>query len=173
MDVSPFLHLPLVIQIHAACALLAIVLGPFAILRKRRDRAHKIAGYVWVLAMLTVATTALFIPSFDLALFGHFGPLHGFSVLTFASLWFGMRAVFQGRIAAHQNILSGLYWQGLLLAGMANFLPGRAVNRAVFPNTPDLGYLVIGLGVLALIWFRIVRPWLRHRRASGGALQQA
>ena len=163
MDFAPFLELPLVIKIHAICATLAIFLGPFAILRKRRDRLHKTAGYFWVLTMLAVAISAIFIPSFGFAIIGPFGPIHLFVVLTLVSLWKGMGAVFRGDITAHREWMSGLYWQGLLVAGLVNFLPGRMTNRSLFPEIPELGYLVIGLGGTALIWFRLIRPKLRKR----------
>lgn len=161
MDFAPFLEMPATIQLHAASASLAIILGPFAVLRQRRDRMHKIIGYVWVLAMLVVAVSALFIPSFGVAIIGPFGPIHLFVVITLVSLWQGMRAVLQGDIPRHRAWMSGLYWQGLLVAGLVNFLPGRMVNRATFPEHPALGYAVIVLGAATLIWFRILRPRLR------------
>jgi uncharacterized membrane protein len=160
MNFAPFLELPLIIQAHASSALLAVFLGPFAILRRRRDRLHKISGYVWVVAMLSVAVTSLFIPSFGVAVIGHFGPIHLFAVLTLVSLWQGMRAIFRGDITGHRAWLSGLYWQGLLVAGLVNFLPGRAVNRMLFSDMPDAGFVVIGVGGGLMIWFRVIRPRL-------------
>lgn len=163
MDFAPFFELPVVIKVHVLSALTGVVLGPFAILRTRRDRLHKVVGYIWVLAMLSVGVSALFISSFGVAILGHFGPIHLFVVLTFVSLWQGMRAVFRGDIDAHREWLSGLYWQGLLLAGLVNFLPGRAINRMMFPDAGEHGYIVIGLGGAALVWFRIIRPRWRRR----------
>jgi uncharacterized membrane protein len=162
MDFQPFLDLPANIQVHVFAALLSICLGPFAILRNRRDRLHKMAGYVWVLAMLTVAMTALFIPSFGVAVLGHFGPIHLFVVLTLVSLFMGMRAIYRGDITAHRSWLSGLYWQGLLLAGLFNFFPGRMTNETLFPGHPERGYVVLVLGGAVMIWFRILRPMLQR-----------
>lgn len=168
MDFSPFLNLPTVIQVHAVCASIAVLLGPFVVLRTRRDRFHKAAGYVWVLAMFSVAGSALFIPSFGFAFIGHFGPIHLFVVLTLTSLWKGMAAIFRGDLTAHRAWMSGLYWNGLLIAGLVNFLPDRMVNQLVFPDHSDLGYVVIALGSAALLWFRLVRP----RLATGWSGQQ-
>lgn len=165
MDVTPFLILPFVIQLHATSAAFAVLVGPFAILRQRRDRLHKLLGYLWVLAMACVSVTGLMIPSFDLAIIGHFGPIHLFVVLTAVSLFMGMRAIFLGDITAHRAWLSGLYWQGLMLAGAFNFLPGRMVNRALFPDNPDFGYAVLGSIVLAIFWFRILKPVSAARRS--------
>ncbi|MEP1537350.1 MAG: DUF2306 domain-containing protein [Paracoccaceae bacterium] len=161
MDTAPFLELPLYIQLHAASATLAILIGPIAIYRKRRDRLHKSAGYLWVLSMLTVAITGLFIPSFGLAVVGHLGPIHLFVALTIVSLWQGMHAIFRGNITAHRAALSGLYWQGLILAGLFNFIPGRMTNRSLFPENPELGYVVMALGGALIVWIRFIKPRLR------------
>lgn len=163
MDVTPFFETTTVIQIHVFAALTGVLLGPFAILRKRRDRLHKCLGYVWVLAMLSVSGTALMIPSFGLAVIGPFGPIHLFVVLTLVSLWMGMRAIFRGDLTAHRAWLTGLYWQGLLLAGLFNFLPGRMVNRMLFPDAPEHGYILLACGGCVMIWYRILRPWWQNR----------
>lgn len=163
MHFAPFFEISAVIQLHAVAALTSLLIGPFAILRKRRDRLHKYLGYIWVLGMLTVSGTALMIPSFGWAVIWHFGPIHLFVVLTLVSLFMGMRAIFRGDITAHKAWLEGLYWQGLLLAGLVNFLPGRMTNQILFPQAPERGYVVIALGAGLLVWFRIIRPWLRER----------
>jgi len=36
-------------------ALITLFLGPIALYRRTRDRAHKVVGYVWMVAMLTAA----------------------------------------------------------------------------------------------------------------------
>lgn len=41
-----------VITLHAVSALVVLLLGPFQILRRRRDRAHRILGGVWAAAMV-------------------------------------------------------------------------------------------------------------------------
>ncbi len=166
MDIAPFLELPFYIQLHASSATLAILLGPVAIYRKRRDRLHKIAGYIWVLSMLTVALSGLFIPSFGLAIIGHMGPIHLFVALTLYSLWMGMRAIFRGNVTAHRAAFSGLYWQGLLVAGLFNFLPGRMINRVLFPEAPENGYVAMACVGCVIFWMRILKPLLLSRAGS-------
>lgn len=166
MDFAPFLELPLLIKTHVICALLSIVIGPFAILRKRRDRLHKVSGYVWVVGMFAVATTGAFIPTFGIRIIWHLGPIHIFTVITFISLFFGMRAIFKRDIVAHKEWMSGLYWQGLLLAGLVNFFPGRMTNQTIFPGNPEYGYVAMALGGLALVWFRVARPQLQKRASA-------
>ena len=155
MTVTPLINAPLLIQIHASLALIAVILGPIAIHRKSRERIHKIIGYIWVSAMFLVATTALAIPAHGFAIVGPFGPIHLFVVLTYWSLWTGMRAIYQRNIIAHRAALRGLYWQGMAFAALFNFLPGRMINRSLFPENPQAGLYLIALGGVALIWVAI------------------
>lgn len=149
MSLDPFLSAPLEIQIHAAAATVAVALGPLPLYRKRRDALHKVTGYIWSVAMLTVAVTAFFIHSF--AVIGPFSPLHGFALLTFWSLWAGINHARAGRIRAHEATFRSLYWFGLMIAGLANFLPDRTTNEAVFGGQDHLGWVVIVIGGAVLI----------------------
>ncbi|MDG1802446.1 MAG: hypothetical protein P8J02_11425 [Yoonia sp.] len=88
-------------------------------------------------------------PSF--AMIGPFSPIHGLAIVTLWSLYAALRHVIAGRIALHRMVMRNLYWHGLIIAGLFNFLPGRASNHAFFPENPQLGFVVIGLGVTALV----------------------
>ncbi|MCF2871978.1 DUF2306 domain-containing protein [Octadecabacter sp. G9-8] len=149
MSFEPFLTAPLHIQIHVAAAVISVALGPLPLYRQRRDRLHKISGYIWVIAMFTVALTAFMIHSF--AVLGPFSPLHGFALLTFWSLWRGVTLARRGHIHAHQATFRSLYWFGLMIAGLANFMPDRRTNEAVFAGQDHLGWWVIGAGAMVLI----------------------
>ena len=92
MSLDPILTASLTIQLHVLGAILAIAVGPFALLRKSRDRVHKIAGYIWVVAMYLAAGSSLFIS--EGAMLGPFGPIHILSFLTLFSLTRGMMAIF-------------------------------------------------------------------------------
>lgn len=155
MSLDPFLNAPAHVQLHAASAVLAVVLGPLALYRKRRDMVHKVTGSIWVIAMFTVALSAFFIHSF--AVIGPFSPLHGFALLTFWSLWMGISTIRRGNIRAHEAVFKNLYWFGLWAAGLANFLPGRLSNEALFGGADHLGWFVIALGG-AVIVARTVLP---------------
>ena len=45
MSFDPLLTAPFQIQLHVGFAVIAIVLGPIALFRTRRDRIHRITGY--------------------------------------------------------------------------------------------------------------------------------
>ncbi|MFZ7089500.1 DUF2306 domain-containing protein [Primorskyibacter sp. 2E233] len=159
MTLAPLLSAPVHIQIHAFAAMIALGLGPAVIYRRRRDTLHKVAGYIWVGAMVLTALSSFSIRSF--ALVGPFSPIHLLALLTLWSTWLGMRHAVAGRIRAHEQVMQGLYWRGLCVAALFNFLPGRVVNRIFFAQAAELGYVVIALGGIAL-----VAQYWRGRRLS-------
>ncbi len=148
MTLLPLFEASTQIQVHVTAALVSVALGPIVILRHRRDRLHKIGGYVWCMAMLTVAISSFWIREFTLI--GRFSPIHLLSVLTLWSLWIGLRHAIARRIEAHRDVFRNLYLYGLLVAGTLNFLPGRRLNQVVFGQAEDLGlWLMAAMGVLA------------------------
>lgn len=160
-DPSPILTAPTEIQIHAFAATVALILGPVALYGSPGAALHRISGYVWVVAMATTALSAFAIHSFPLI--GPFSPIHGLAIFALWSLWTGMRQVFARNIRGHRNTMRSLYWNGLILAGLANFLPGRATNRVLVPDQPELGWLVIALGLLGVVAMAVRN---RTRQAS-------
>ena len=150
MNFAPILSAPFEIQIHVAAAVLALVLGPVALYRQKRDRLHKVMGYVWVVAMLIVAVSALFIEAVVMPVVGPYGPIHLFAFWTFTSLWQAMAAIFRRDVRRHQTIMRALYWQALGLTALLSMLPGRRINEMVFGDASLAGLWVIaGLGALA------------------------
>ena len=143
---APLQNADIVIQIHATMATLAVLLGPVAIYRARRDLLHKVVGYVWILAMTATIGTSFFING--LAVIGPFGPIHILSVLAAFSIWKGVAHILAGRVQAHQREMRSLYWTGLVVAGVFAFLPGRIVNQMLFPKNEHIGYVVL---VIALV----------------------
>jgi len=156
MTFAPLLDASLIVQLHMAAALPAVLIGPLVLFRIKRDQWHKRLGYVWVLAMGCLAVFGLFIPSIS-GLLGHFGALHGFSILTLWSLWRGIRHARAGNIAAHRATFQGLWFGGIGGAGLMQFLPGRTINQMVFGGPSDLGFVVIGLGAISLagLWIHL------------------
>src|SRR6202165_5339168 len=62
---TPRVNLPLPIWIHIASALAALALGTALLSRRLKgDRLHRIAGRTWIVLMLTVAISSLWIPKF-------------------------------------------------------------------------------------------------------------
>lgn len=149
MSFAPFLAASPTIQIHAIAATLALVLGPVAIYRDRRDALHKWIGYIWVIAMLCTALSSFGIRAY--AVIGPFSPIHILSCLAIWSIWVGMRYIYRGNIRAHRKTFQSLYWNGVLVAALFNFLPGRIVNRLFFNDAREIGWVVIGAGGAFLV----------------------
>jgi uncharacterized membrane protein len=164
MSLEPLLSASPQIQLHVFSASLALITGPFALWRKRRDRVHKTFGYVFILSMFTAICSSFFI--LDIRLFGPFSPIHALSVLATVLLWKGYRHIRAGRIAQHAATMRGLYLQALGIAFLFTFLPGRLMNRVLFPDAPELGaWLITGLG-LPLLGALIFAGWIRKRFSS-------
>ncbi len=145
---------PLGIQFHAASASLALLIGPFALLRGPRDGLHRALGAVWVLAMLGTAISSMFIS--QTPVLGRFSPIHILSVITLAGLFYALRAALRREFIAHGRAMRALYAQALIVPGVFTFLPGRRMN-AVFGGGEDwalfAGVAALGAGGMALIWF--------------------
>ncbi|MCK0149345.1 DUF2306 domain-containing protein [Marivita sp. S6314] len=155
MTLTPFLSAPFEIQVHMVCAIIGLSLGPFVLYRSRRDRVHKVLGYVWVSAMAVLAISSFAIPSFFTPI--GIGPLHLFAMITLWSLWTGVRYAIQRDFDAHQAVFRSLYTNGLIIAGAFTFLPGRTINQMVFGEPSHLGWLVIA-GLLGLVAIRVFGP---------------
>ena len=156
MTLQPFIDAGWVIQIHAVSATIALGLGPLAIYRRKRDLVHKVSGYIWVVAMAVTALSSFWIH--DFAIVWILSPIHALSVLALWSLYIGMRHILQGRVAQHRAVFRSLYWNGVLIAGLFNFLPGRVVNRIFFDEYRTAGVYVIMIGA-TLLGLRLVRQF--------------
>ncbi|CUH76627.1 DUF2306 domain-containing protein [Tropicibacter naphthalenivorans] len=161
MSLTPFLDAAPIIQTHALAATVALGLGPVVIYRQRRDRLHKVLGYVWVLAMAFAALSSFGIRAY--AVLWIWSPIHLLSVMALWSLWRGMAYAFQGNIRGHLMTFRSLYWRGVLVAAVFNFLPGRVVNRMFFNDMREAGYIVIALGLAVIAW----DIWRQHGAQRG------
>lgn len=152
------------VLLHLGFVTPAVVLGTVVLFCLSPGRWHRRLGRVWVGCMAGVAVTGFFIPG-TISLLGPIGPLHLFSALTLWTLWRGIRAARAGQVAVHRAAFEGLWFGGIGLAGLMNFIPGRTVNRALLGQYWEQGWWVIGIGVvlLGLVWLR------RHLPALGRA----
>lgn len=159
MTPAPLLDAPAVIQLHVAAALLSVVLGPVAILRRSRDIVHRTAGRLWVVSMAVTAGSSFWIS--EDPMIGPFSVIHILSVITLFGLVSAVRAIRAGDVAKHGATMRALYAQALMLAGAFTFLPGRRMSEAFFPGTPWVG-LAIMLTVAAVMVFLLWRDGRRN-----------
>jgi uncharacterized membrane protein len=152
MSLEPLFQAPIAVQIHAFSALSAFVLGAFVLWRKKGTRLHKLLGRIWVILMLVVATTSLFIN--EIRMIGPFSPIHIFAIVTYVSLAQAMWAIIvQKNVAAHRAGMQGTYLRALMLAGAFTFLPGRRMHAVLFGAeagwTPSL---IVIVSALLIAW---------------------
>lgn len=167
MSVDPFMTAAPVIQVHATAATLALLLGPVVLYRHRRDRLHKTLGYIWVVAMAVVAVSSFWISGFGLI--GPFSPLHLLALFALWSLYVGVRFAIAGNRRGHEKAMRNLYWRGVFVAGVFNFLPSRTLNRMFMDDARQLGWVVIVLGlglVVAGVWREIRRGGAAETQAN-------
>jgi len=79
--------------------------------------------------MTITAGAAFFIRSIGQ---GHFSPIHLFVPLTLYGVVAAIWCAHRGNIAGHRRAMLGLYFGGLILAGVLAFLPGRIMYRVFF-----------------------------------------
>ncbi len=147
MSLTPFLNAPIIIQVHSLCAILALVIGPFALFRRRRDRIHRWAGRIWAASMLATALSAAFI--FEIRLMGPFSPIHLLIPLVFVGVWRGIALIRRGDVVGHGKQMRSLYFTSIGLAGLFTLLPDRLISTMLAPEHPWLGFAV---GSLILVW---------------------
>lgn len=148
---EPLLKAELQTQIHVAAAILAIIIGPLAIFRRKRDRLHKTLGYGWIAAMIVTVASSMFI--YNIRLIGPFSPIHFLSLYTAYGLYQGLRAAIQGRVMRHQQTMRSLYFWALGIAGLFTLMPGRVMARMWFGEYQLAGFVAV-LALASLIWLR-------------------
>ena len=121
------MSLPLPVTIHIFSAFSALVLGAALLSRRLKgDRAHRIAGWTWVVLMFAVAVSSLWIPGFL-----KLSWIHLFTLLTVVSLPLGVYRARTHNVKGHRGTMIGLFTGGLVIAGLFTLVPGRFLGNAL------------------------------------------
>jgi len=120
---------PWVIQLHIAAALLALLLGTVQLVGIKGTGVHRLIGWSWVVAMVTVAISSLFIRQINP---GSFSLIHLLSGWTLIALPMALFAIRRGRVARHASGMTWTFVGGLIVAGAFTFLPGRLLWEVFF-----------------------------------------
>ncbi|MGE0816004.1 MAG: DUF2306 domain-containing protein [Vicinamibacterales bacterium] len=137
MTLEPLVRAPLAVQIHVATVLPAFVLGTWLLFGSAKGSPrHRTVGAIYLGLMTATAVAATFIRSF-MGLSLEVGPLrlgliHLFVPLTFNGVYGALASIRHGRIRSHEAALRGLYFGGLIIAGLLAFAPGRVMYRMFF-----------------------------------------
>jgi uncharacterized membrane protein len=118
---------PPVVYVHLTAALAALAVGTWQLLRPKGTGSHKLIGWSWVLLMLVVAITSLWIPGFL-----QFTWIHLFTLITLVALPLGIWRIRHGNVAGHASAMRSLYIGALLIAGAFTLLPGRLLGNLLW-----------------------------------------
>lgn len=154
MTLQPLLEASAAIQIHAAAAILAFLLGGMILFRRKGDRLHRMGGRIWAGLMLAVCLSSFFIHT--IRMFGPWSPIHLLSVGTLAALARGVWAAKARRIVDHRRTMQATYLGALVAAGFFTFMPGRIMHQVFFggpqPAAGAAAAAIIVAGGAALTW---------------------
>ncbi|UKA53140.1 DUF2306 domain-containing protein [Arthrobacter sp. FW305-BF8] len=147
---------------HVIAALFVLAIGPFQILRRRRDRIHRTMGHLWVAAMYYVCLSSFWIVSN-----GHFSWLHGLSAFTIVTVTLGLVSAVRRNIPAHRGNMIGSYIGIAVAFGFAVSVPGRTIPRLLAEDLPTALY------VAALVALSVAVVFISLRRGEGRRIQGA
>lgn len=152
---------PLIIT-HAIAASYVLLLGPVNLLRRRRDRAHRLIGYGWTAMMLVTCLSSF-------AIFrGGFSWLHGLSVFTLFSVGAGIVAAARGNVPAHRYNMTGSYVGTVVAFAFAAFMPGRLIPRLALSDPLSLAFAGLLTGVSSVGFVLLVVGRGSGRRGGQG-----
>lgn len=167
MNLAPLLDAPLAIQVHVATVVPAALIGPYMFWARKGTPTHRLVGRVWLGLMVLAALSSFFIHQINL--FMGFSPIHLVSIFVLVTAWLAYRSARQRRIKDHKRQVLGLYFGGVVGAGLFTLLPGRIMNKVAFTYAdlgPELSRLLMLLGAMAgitILLFILSRLAARRR----------
>src|SRR5436190_19453530 len=132
MTLTPLLDASPVIQIHALAAIIAFAVGLVQLTAPKGTIPHRLIGWSWVMLMLTVAVSSLFIHK--IRLWGPWSPIHLLSILVLVTLPLAVMHARRHDVAQHRMAMLMVFPGALVLAGGFTFLPGRIMHAVVFSS---------------------------------------
>lgn len=119
--------------LHLATIVPAFLVGSVLLASRKGTSDHRILGKIYLLLMVFTGLITLLMPAqVGPQVFGHFGFIHAFSLLTLYSAPAAYFAARHGNIKAHRGYMIGLYIGGILIAGAFAFAPGRMLHHLLF-----------------------------------------
>ena len=116
----------MIVAIHLAAALAALLLGVAVLLLRKGTALHKVTGRAWGALMLVTALS-----SFWITRHGSFSWIHLLSAWVLVALGLAVYCVRRGNVRAHKGFMLGTYL-GLAGAGLGALAPGRTLYLFFF-----------------------------------------
>jgi len=117
---------PLVLQMHVASAVTALVIGSGLMWGPKGTAIHRGFGWTWVIAMMTTAISSFFL---DFGNLTGAGLIHILSAYVAITVPMGVAFARRHNIRAHRRTMTGVFLFGLIVAGAFTFAPGRLMWR--------------------------------------------
>jgi uncharacterized membrane protein len=130
MTLAPLLDAAPAIQIHAAAASAAFLLGLVQFAAPKGTLPHRAVGWIWVTLMAVVAVSAFFIH--ELRLWGPWSPIHLLAIVALVTLPLGVWHARNHRVPRHRTVMVSLFLGALVVAGLFTFVPGRLMHKVLF-----------------------------------------
>ena len=126
----------LIIYAHATLALLAVPLGLYILLTKKGTKQHRMLGRIWVIFLIIVSLTAIFIQTINP---GQYSWIHLLIPFTLVSLIYSIwnikkykKTKIERYKYSHMYSMIGVYVGALLIAGAFTLMPGRFFHHILF-----------------------------------------
>ena len=131
MSLAPLLNAAPAIQLHAFAALAAFGVGAVQLAAPKGTLPHRTLGWIWVLLMVTVATSSFWIHELQ-HIWGPWSPIHLLAIFTLAMLPLAVLHARRHRIGRHRNAMIAIFAGALVVAGLFTLMPGRIMHAVVF-----------------------------------------
>jgi uncharacterized membrane protein len=122
-------QVPTLVWPHIATILIAVILTPVMLLRRRGDWWHRRLGWVWVTALAATAAVSFGIRGLNS---GSLSLIHILSAWTFIQLPLIVWHARHHNLAKHRNAVRGMVIGALLIAGFFTFPFNRLLGHWLF-----------------------------------------
>ena len=118
-----------VVKAHVAAAVGALGIGAGLMLGVKGRRLHRVFGWACALLIFATAFSSVFIRESNN---GGFSLIHGLSAWVLLVTPVAVIAARRHNVARHRKMMSGLFYGGLIVAGLFTFTPGRVMFEIFF-----------------------------------------
>lgn len=132
MSLAPLLNAPLAIQLHAVAAMSAFALGLLQFAAPKGTLPHRTVGFIWLALMLIVALSSFWIH--EVRLWGPWSPIHLISIYVLIMVPVAIYFARRHNVRGHSRTVIGMFFGGLVIAGLFTFVPGRIMHAVAFGN---------------------------------------
>lgn len=130
MSFDPLWNESLFIITHTFAAFFALVAGGIQFAGVKGTATHRLLGWTWVIAMLVVAVSSFWIHG--MKQFGNFSWIHVLSIVVLINVPLAVYAARKHNINTHKYIMAGVFFGGVVIAGLFTLVPGRVIHQMVF-----------------------------------------